>query len=567
MLSLVLALGLLFSLLTACTSNPAVDSDSTTTTAAATASTTNAENPQPSETPNPFGKYDPPIRITTAMESNAAMTFPPGMTYEDNVWTRSLEEDLGIIVDVLWTAPGDSYETKLNLAIASNQLPDMVTLRNYSQFDRLYRADKLADLTDAFEQYASDAVKGYVFEDGGLSMGWGTIGGRLMGMPRSSVNFQTTRMVFIRRDLFMETGLSEPKTMEDVIGIARAFKELRPETVGMAMPRNLVMDGMSCLMGIANSLNAYPRIWVEDPSGKLIYGSIQPEMAQTLSVMAEMYLEGLLDPEFAVKEGGQVGESITSGQIGVLIANFWLPSWPLNQMYERDGIEWDIYPLPAMSTNNRPLKVQTATPNGEMHIVKNGYSNPEAMIKIMNYAAMKVNDPEKAETEKFHSDGQHSFHMLAPIYPMYGPLMTNFNTNPNVTNAIDKQDSSYIQTPHDQTHYERIQQFFASVNAGERADAGSWVSYKFFYGPNSSFGVQNYYFEHDMYLTSKLVGFETSEMARRKTTLEALEDSTFVEIITGRKSVDEFDGFVQRWRDLGGELIEFEVNEWWQSIQ
>ena len=42
-------------------------------------------------------------------------------------------------------------------------------------------------------------------------------------------------------------------------------------------------------------------------------------------------------------------------------------------------------------------------------------------------------------------------------------------------------------------------------------------------------------------------------------------DETVIQIITGEKSVDEWDSFVENWYNLGGKDITKEMNEWWIS--
>jgi putative aldouronate transport system substrate-binding protein len=54
-------------------------------------------------------------------------------------------------------------------------------------------------------------------------------------------------------------------------------------------------------------------------------------------------------------------------------------------------------------------------------------------------------------------------------------------------------------------------------------------------------------------------------MLDRSTTLETLEEETFVGIINGELPLDEFDNFVDQWKGLGGDDITAEVNEWWQN--
>ncbi len=515
---------------------------------------------------DPFGKYSPSVKVKWAKQANPATDFPEGDSYENSVWTRSLLEDMGIELELDWQVVDKQYETKMNLAIASNQLPDIMSLTDYTQFNRLAGADRIVDLTELYEDYASPLLKQYLMEDGGLSKSWATIGGKLMGLPRNGVNFQTTRKIFIRRDWFEESGMDKPETMEDVFDIARAFKNKDPERrYGLTLAKKILDDGLCDMRGVCNAVGAYPRAWIEDSSGNLVYGSVQPEMKKAIGIYADLHEEGLIDPEFAVKEAAQVAKQLTSGQIGISIGSFFLPGWPLSALYKSEGIEWDIYPLLPMSDYKGELKLLTNTPKGDMHVVRKGFKHPEVLLKIMNYEILKVSDPDNAEQEKFQSDENYNYAVTAPLYPIYGPLNKNFKTNVSVTKAIDNNDTSYIVTPQEKVQHGRVKAYFDAVNSGQTPKPNEWKAYKLFYGPDSSFGIQNYYFDNDMYITSKLVGFETPEMSRKKLTLETLEDTAVVAMITGSKPLDYFDEYVQEWRDLGGELIEYEVNEWWNS--
>ena len=59
--------------------------------------------------------------------------------------------------------------------------------------------------------------------------------------------------------------------------------------------------------------------------------------------------------------------------------------------------------------------------------------------------------------------------------------------------------------------------------------------------------------------------FPTRTMERASASLDGLEAETFVNIITGQASLDDFDTFVSDWRSGGGDAITGEVNDWWQG--
>ena len=76
-----------------------------------------------------------------------------------------------------------------------------------------------------------------------------------------------------------------------------------------------------------------------------------------------------------------------------------------------------------------------------------------------------------------------------------------------------------------------------------------------------------HYFENDSFLISPASGIQTDEMIRREDTLNQLEAKYYVEIITGKRPVSDFDVFAEEWTDLGGALIEYEINDWYQSTK
>lgn len=64
---------------------------------------------------------------------------------------------------------------------------------------------------------------------------------------------------------------------------------------------------------------------------------------------------------------------------------------------------------------------------------------------------------------------------------------------------------------------------------------------------------------------NEFTGASTRTMIDNGATLEKLTEETFIKIIAGEKSVDEFDKYVETWKNLGGDKITEEVNEWYKQ--
>ena len=127
---------------------------------------------------DPFGRYEEPVTFTVALEVDPNEVFPEGDSYTDNQYTRYIKEQLNVDIEYLFTASTSDWDTKVNLAITSNQIPDAM-LVNATQFNQMYKAGQLADMTDVYEMYASDTMRAMVDSSEGLAVENASYGGRM----------------------------------------------------------------------------------------------------------------------------------------------------------------------------------------------------------------------------------------------------------------------------------------------------------------------------------------------------------------------------------------------------
>jgi putative aldouronate transport system substrate-binding protein len=569
LISLVMLLSMMAGCKTTESDGPASTPTPTPTPTAAPSAAPEEKEPVETDEPgsyiDPFVKYDTPIDVHMVLSTNPAQTFPEGDDYTKNVWTRAFKDDLNINIIFDWTAPFEQYETKLNLAIATKDLPDIFGLSNYTQFEKLANADMLYDLTDVIvPANMSEQVAGYL-EQRPQQKEWATRGGRLLGMCLGGIDYQSPYSLLWRDDWFKEWGGKMPATMEEYIQMAKDFADKdRANRFAFGLTKT-IYEGQAGFVGMANANGAYPGVWYEDQTGKLIYGDIQPQMKKVLQTYADLFAEGYIDPAFASYDGMKIAEQLTSGKIGATIAQSWVPGWPLGDLYAAEGVTWSGDDLVPFSDYKGELKLQTSEPKSGMYVVNKNCEHPEALLRIMNFASAKVNGPEGvSEPKKFHSDENFGYHGMCPIYPPLSDVKINLNTAINVTNALDKNDTSYLVTPHDWTQYEQTKPAFDNFKAG--APLGEkWSSFISWYGPESFFGRFNKYYDDDMLMTTKLVGYQSPEMVRSWENLKQYVQQAYTEFIMGTRPIDQFDAFVEEWKNMGGAIVEIEVNEWYTS--
>lgn len=514
-----------------------------------------AAAPDPAKTDaDLMAKYDPPVDITAWRYTESTYKYENNDTIEDNIYTRTYLSDLGINLKYVWTVPVEQFDQKMNVSIASGDLPDIMWLKN-KQLTDLAENDMLYDLTDLFEKYASPITKEIMLQDE-ASFNTAKIGGRLMAIPHTSSAVDGLPILYVRTDWLEKLGLPEPQTMQDVLAIAEAFTKNDPDgngkddTFGLALTKTFLTDAHFGTSGFFSGYHVNPGKWVKDESGQLVYGSIQPDVKDALVQLQDLYAKGVLDREFGVKDRAKVTESVASGKAGMFYGSMSAPLSIIQQNVDNDPkAEWKALPL--VSVNDKK-----ATPIGKMPItryygVSKDSKHPEAIIKLLNFS-MQGYDPEAAqENSKF---GITDTNIPVYLYSLISadPAKKNLNAHLNTMTALETNDPSQLSVE-EKGYYDRI----VDYRGGNRAN---WGTERVFGSP-SSFDVIDHYVQEDNYIFDAFYGAPTPTMVEKIATLQKMEEEVFTKIIMGQ-SLDNFDKFTEDWKKLGGEQITKEVNEW-----
>ncbi|WP_020619325.1 extracellular solute-binding protein [Paenibacillus daejeonensis] len=520
------------------------------------AAETNTNSPS-TETPviDPNAKYDPPIEISTVRYTDSSFRFPDGDSIDNNVWTRAYESELGIQVKNLWVVNGDQYNQKMNLSIASKELPDLFMV-DAKQFRELAEAGQLEDLTPLVEQYGSELTKEMI-ERGTNAKSAATYDGKLLAIPPAEDYYGGAPLLWVRTDWLDKLNLPEPKTMDDLLTIAEAFTTGDPDgdgqnnSYGLAASKDLI-GGYPDLSGFMNGYHAYMNIWIKDESGKLVNGSVQPEMKTALGKLQEMYKSGQIDKEFGVKDGGKAAELQTAGKVGMSFGAMWNPLWPLQDSVTNDpNAEWGAFPIP--SADGTPASAQSKADFNSFWVVKKGAAHPEAIIKLFNLYNDKIVS-EQADPANFHSKDGFEYFKYALLSNGFGTPQGLLSVHKNVIAAVAAEDPSGL-VPEEKSYYDNIQLYLG----GDRAQ---WGTNKVF-GENGSWAVIGAnYADQNLLKKSEFYGAPTPGMTEKQAILDKLVLETFTKIILGAP-IDSFDSFVSDWHKLGGEQITNEVNEWY----
>jgi len=513
------------------------------------------------EEKDPFGKYDPPIDVSFVryVEETMEIALVGDETIEDNRWLDYYRDELGINITYDWiTSGGDQYDQKLNVSLASGDIPHFVAV-NTTQLNQLVEADMIMEVTDLYEDYAAPFTKEMLSIDGTAPFDAATIDGKLWGLPNVDASIDGAHFVWVRTDWLEKLNLPEPKTMDDLLAISEAFVTQDPDgngkddTTGLAITKDL-WDGYAGLIGFFNGFHAYPNIWIKDESGDLVFGSVQPEAKEALQALQDMFKAGQIDKEFGVKPGGTVMEDPAGGKNGMHFGQQWTSLWPLQSSRDNDpNAQWKSFAL--VSVDDQPARPQISSGTDSWWVVRKDVEQPEAIVKMFN-GFMEKNWGATAEFDRYYMpDGAEGTWKLSPPTPT--PPTKNLDAFLAIREAVENDTTDQLEG--------EAKVVYGRVKAHEDGDESLW-GWERIYGADGVFGIMKEYVDQDLFIRNEFNGAPTPTMVEKDATLTQLQDEAFTKIILGDADIDEFDTFVEDWEKLGGKEITQEVNEWYQSV-
>lgn len=515
---------------------------------------------------DPMAKYDPPIEFTTVVSLNDAMQNYIGVKADvltNNNWINGYKEDLGINVAYLWSVPGTQYEQKLNGQIAANDLPDLMNV-SATQLKTLVDAGMVYDMTEVFAKYITPFSQEMMEADNNVALSQATYGGKLMALPSVNGNKDGVNMLWIRKDWLDNLKLQAPKTVDELVALAKAFTENDPDgngkadTYGIAMNNTIYSGGLNDMTGLFESFGANPSGWVEGADGKAAFGLIQPQIKQGLAVLADLYKAGYMDKEFNTKDNSKVSEDLVAGKVGMFFGQHWVPFWPLQDGHNLNAAaDWMAFPIP--SADGKPAKSMVHGSAGSFYAVNVDTQYPEAAVKLFNYNYMRDCALSPDFDRNFHipgtevmekPEGAFEWSVLRTFYPMQ---------NLFIHRGVEK----YLAGDKTQLENSWINDNALSSEkymADPAANGTQWSSYRWAGPDGSAFSVVDYYDTNGLMLQDLYIMGSTDGMVQYNTTLNQLALETFTKIVMGQTPVDEFDSFVTQWKSLGGDEITEEVN-------
>lgn len=513
----------------------------------------------------PFGAYPETIEYTLGkMTSVNNSNMPENDTYTDNAYTRYIKSVINVQNVDAFEANDSQYDTNVSMAISMGSLPDIMVVSSQDEVEQLVGAGLIEDLTESYNNCISDRIRKMYESYGDSLKDMVTYDGKIMALPETNIT-DGPNLVWLRKDWMDKLGLSEPHTIDDVVNIVKHFisedpgnngvdASGKPNTVGLAVDTDVTGEcGYSSeflLDIIFACFGAYPKQWIMNDDGEIVYGSVTDEAKEALSYISGLYNQGVIDNDFLLRTSTNICELIENGLCGSFFGPWWVPNNPLaNAVSRNPDANWQPYLIATDSDGTTSYHSQN--PCYKYVVVRKGYEHPEIAAKMISVMFDKVRF-DCTDSEEFKN-----YYQLN-VEPTARPLSINVDYNNalsicyrNIDATISGRKNPDSLELLERSFYDACSEYIKNANK----TSTQWAAYMSRIKACSLIAQDNIKVVDSFYFKT------TDTMKSHWWRLKAKEKEAYLKIISGEEDISYFDTFVKEWNEQGGQTITSEVSE------
>lgn len=289
------------------------------------------------ETGYPIVKEPITLKVMIAIRDSDSLT-----DFDEMPGVKRLEEETGIHAE--WEViKGSDWKTKLNLAFASGEYPDVILATNgEGQLDdEEYGVTQgiVIPLDDLIDQYMPNFVERRDAEDNDPTTSLVASDGKIYSVGYLvGQNINTNQHYFINQEWLDALNLETPANVEELTEVLRAFKTGDPNGNGEAdeIPLEMGLDigfnGIRYMLPLFG-LPCDPDKWIYiDDDKKVQFIATQDGFRDCMEWLHMLYEEGLVDPEIISQDFNTVETKLKEGNVGFFTA------WRLVAMAYDEGV-------------------------------------------------------------------------------------------------------------------------------------------------------------------------------------------------------------------------------------
>ena len=515
---------------------------------------------------------DEPIKISVA-----GYMFGP-IDNEKDVITPLIEQQLkekhGINVDIeVVYIEQANYSEILGPRLTGGTAPDVFLAQSTTMLDTYYDQGVIKSWDVDFFKENAPAVYDFVMNGAAYGDLAGDVeawqkasmkDGKMVVLPSfkpdGSMPYKT---LIYRGDWLEKLGVTEetlPKTVDDFVALMGRFTKEDPDNNGKDDTYGCSITAMKALFGsygLATGFSGSSSYWVVR-DGKVVNSDVAPEAKEVIAILAGMYADGLIDPEFvAGKESVEgsywaISHGMVNGLYGVS-ANASIDHYRLkgiageedaggrcaNEYWAVNGEDSTfVYgPWPAGPNGDYGWQVGTPVAVSESAVYNANMSDEKLAVifKILNAFAT---DDELYMTAFAGIEGEHY----------------KKNENGTITRLMGNDELNAVGV-----------WGCRSLYGADRAFSTLAYNLAFYNDPTIANRLN--WFKKDQY-NSYIQDAVTETLPSAgdlSGELNTIRDEAWVAMIRGERSLDTWDEYVQSWLAAGGQTLTDEANAWYEA--
>ena len=314
-----------------------------------------------------------------------------GGQWGKNLVSQKITEETGVTVN--FVTPSGTEEDKLNALIASDSLPDIITigwwehqLNDIIENDMAYPLNELADEYDMYfwQVTDSDVVNWYTQEEGNIYC-----------YPNSSYtpkdleeysDIGSNETFLVRKDIYEAIGSPDMTTPEGFASAVRQAAQMFPEVDG----EPLIPIGAHEFTNLGNvSFDTYLMDFLAVPYEKdnqMYDRYTDPEYITWLKMFRELAQEGYLKDDIFVDQRNQTEEKMAEGRYFCMIYRCTDMLAQQKQLYDNDPDSIYIAVDGPKNSAGDAHQLYTSGINGwTVTLISKNCKNPDRAIQFMDY--------------------------------------------------------------------------------------------------------------------------------------------------------------------------------------
>lgn len=461
----------------------------------------------------------------------------------DQPTIKEAEDRLGIDIE-LQIFPSSDYMTKLNLLLATNDLPDILCT-TYTNLVDYVPEDMFINLSDYWDKLPNYAATIERFKD--LAKAF-RVNGDLYWFIMTAENAPAYgNFPMVRKDVLSKIGWEKmPDNFEELYNMLKAIKEWDPNCIPM------VTRGTDVLWRMGFSFGTLNNIYYEPDFDEYQYGPLYSRYKDFLAYLNRLYSEGLLDPDFASSNKTIWMEYLTSGKSYFLFENGSFAT-DINLVTKVTDPDAKFVPMKTLENYFGTRRAQFFEGSGvispfrnDVWVINSESKNIDAALKFMDYMYSE-------EGAKLFSYGIEGVHY-------------NYDNNGDLVFDQEKIDW-YLKNANDP-----YREFSNEIGIGCLAVAGRFYDdawYKFM--DQDSVDMYSFWLTDENIkpysYTLCLNADETEQVTDLKSSCSTIVSTESLKFIMGNRPLSEFDQFVEELIKAGAKEIEEVYNNAYQRTK